>query len=70
MTAKAYCRRCSKEFIPAWLDALGRPSRFCGTCMLRNLYDGMNLPTPPDLLDRFTTRPTLSEAEYRRELEA
>ena len=30
--------------------------------------DGLNLPTPPAMLDKFTTRPTLTDEEYRREM--
>lgn len=30
--------------------------------------DGLGLPTPPEMLDRHTKRPTLTDAEYRKEM--
>lgn len=61
------CRRCGREFEPARL--MGRvKANCCEECLFRNLVDFLDLPTPPDLLDRFTAHPTLTEGEYRRRL--
>jgi len=35
---------------------------------MRNLFDGLGVPTPPEFLDRYTKHPTLSEEEFRRKL--
>lgn len=60
------CARCQKPFIPEWCDAPAMWGRCCETCTARNLFDGLDLPTPPELLDRFTILPTLTRDEYRR----
>lgn len=38
------CARCGRKFVPEWMDAMGKFSRCCGTCCLRNLADSMDLP--------------------------
>ncbi len=36
--------------------------------MVRNLFDGLDMPTPPELLDRHTKHPTISEREFKIQL--
>ena len=40
----------------------------CGECGLRNLFDGLDMMTPPELLDKHTLRPALTQAEFRKSL--
>jgi hypothetical protein len=63
------CKRCGKDFEPTLLKALNKLSTHCITCMCRNLHDGLGLPTPPELLDKHTLKPTLSEEEFMRKLQ-
>jgi hypothetical protein len=42
--------------------------RHCVVCQARNLFDGLDLPTPPELLDKYTKHPTLSQRQYQEEL--
>lgn len=62
----AICKRCGKPFKPELF--LGKPQTCCYPCMFRNLSDGLDMPTPPALLDKFTKHPTLSDAEYQKKL--
>lgn len=62
------CARCGQPFEPDYLEALKKPSRMCEACMCRNLIDACGLPTPPELLDKYTMHPTLTEAEFRLKL--
>lgn len=62
----ATCKRCGKVFIPRPLPTLAALASCCGGCQLRNLLDGLGLPTPPAMLDRWTKRPCLTEEEYLR----
>lgn len=62
------CKRCGTPFKPEWLDAINKMSSCCATCQVRNLHDGLGLPTPPSLLDKHTLRPTLTREEYYRKL--
>jgi len=62
------CQRCQRPFMPEWNDRLGFFSRCCKTCSVRNFFDGLELPTPPELLDRHTVHPTLTDEEWRRKL--
>lgn len=66
MSAKqAHCLRCGTAILPQ-----PRASEcYCQTCLERNLFDTLGLPTPPRLLDRWTERPTLTLSEYLREIE-
>jgi hypothetical protein len=36
--------------------------------MFRNLTAWLDMPTPPDLLDKHTKHPTLTRDEYRKKL--
>lgn len=58
------CKRCGGTFIPE--AQRKRPQLFCWPCMFRNLTDGLDLPMPPEMLDRYTKHPTLTAAEYQR----
>lgn len=62
------CPRCGNPFEPIKLKALGKMSRFCDTCGLRNIIDGLDMPTPPELLDSHSKIPTLTEEEFQRKL--
>lgn len=65
------CKRCGQLFKPKRLPLKTIPwSTCCDVCGLRNLFDGLGMPTPPELLDLHTLIPTLSQDEYRRKLEA
>lgn len=63
----ATCKRCGKLFVPT-LRFGKRLSTCCDNCSFRNLMDGLGMPTPPELLDKHTKVPTLSDEEYRRKL--
>ena len=63
------CKRCGKPFEPEPLDIPTWPmTTCCDTCRMRNLFDGLDLPTPPDLLDIHTKWPTLSQDEFQTKL--
>ena len=68
------CMRCGQLFDPEEtkraLKILTREPRFCETCMVRNLTDGLDLPMPPELLDKHSKHPTLTDREYREKLNA
>ncbi len=65
----AICKRCGKPFVPKPTRIKTVPmTRHCEHCFARNLIDGMDLPTPPDLLDRYTKNPALTEAEFKAKL--
>lgn len=63
---KRRCKRCGKWFFPE-LRSLGS-GVCCDQCCVRNLFDGLGLPTPPELLDQHTKYPTLTQAEYQKKL--
>jgi hypothetical protein len=63
------CKRCGKDFHPKPTRLLTKPmTECCETCQCRNLFDGLDMPTPPELLDRYTKLPALTDAEWRRKL--
>ena len=62
------CKRCQKPFEPRWLKELRKQSECCIDCSYRNLMDGLDLPTPPEYLDRHTKHPTLTQEEYKKEV--
>jgi len=62
------CKRCGQPFKPWSMGADDTPCQCCPACAVRNLHDFLGLPTPPELVDRHTVRPTLSQWEYDREL--
>lgn len=43
-------------------------TKCCETCQCKNLFDGLDMPTPPSLLDKHTKHPTLSDREWRKKL--
>lgn len=63
------CKRCGALFDPkkgiAGPNPLIKP-RHCTTCQTRNLIDGLDMPTPPALLDKFTRHPTLTERQFQK----
>jgi hypothetical protein len=69
MKTQVPCKRCGEPFEPRLLERLQKMSTHCGVCEARNLFDGLDLPTPPRFLDRHTKRPTLSEREFQAELQ-
>lgn len=64
--AKQICIRCGATYRPMWLVELKQWNRCCATCSVRNLMDALGLPTPPNLLDAHTKKPTLTQDEYYR----
>lgn len=65
----AACARCGKPFQPKPTKLKKIPmTRCCETCQCKNFFDGLDLPTPPSLIDRHTKHPTLSDAEWRKKL--
>lgn len=67
---KANCKRCNVEFTPRPTRLKFRPmTDHCNTCMARNILDGLDLPTPPELLDRFTKHPALTNKEFQEMLD-
>lgn len=66
------CKRCGDPFDPekgiAGPNPLIKP-RHCSLCQTRNLIDGLDLPTPPILLDKHSRHPTLTERHFKRALE-
>lgn len=67
-TKYTICKRCGKLFIPEPLFKSGKLPLCCDDCCVKNLTDALGFPTPPDMLDRHTLRPTLTEAEYDEEM--
>lgn len=65
---KAVCKRCEKEFLPKTLFGKAM-SVCCPSCMVRNLSDFLDLPTPPELLDKHTKIPTLTREEFHRKIQ-
>lgn len=66
---KKNCPRCGKPFVPERTKLKTLPwTRHCKVCRVRNMFDGMDLPTPPDLLDEYTKNPTLTGEEWRTKL--
>lgn len=64
------CKRCGQLFKPKRLPVKTIPwSTCCDVCGLRNLFDGLGMPTPPELLDPHTKIPSLTKAEYVKKLE-
>lgn len=69
--AHLLCRRCGQPFTPKPTKLKTIPmTRCCETCACRNLLDGLDLPTPPSLLDRQTKHPTFTDAEWLRKSES
>lgn len=67
---KANCKRCGKLFEPKPTKLKSIPlTTCCGNCAVRNLFDALDLPTPPELLDKYTKIPTLTEGEFYRRLD-
>ena len=65
----AACKRCGKSFRPKPTKLrITKMTTCCETCQCKNLFDGLDLPTPPGLLDRHTKHPTLTDAEWRKKL--
>ena len=62
------CKRCGQPFESVLLDAINQMSTCCKLCSMRNLHDGLGLPTPPELLDPHSKDPALTEEEYQRKL--
>lgn len=62
------CKRCGKPFKPEWLDGLKKWSACCNVCGVRNLFDGLGMKTPPELLDPHTKDPALTEKEFQKSL--
>jgi hypothetical protein len=68
-THEVLCRRCGKPFTPKPTKLKTIPmTRCCETCACRNFFDGLDLPTPPSLLDAHTKHPALTDAEWRKKL--
>ena len=65
----AVCGRCRKAFIPEWNDLMKRPTTMCETCRVRNIFDGLGMMTPPEMLDEHTLRPALTDSEFRRSID-
>jgi hypothetical protein len=66
--AQSICLRCGKPFYPRWLDGLNKWNSCCRQCGMRNLLDGLDMPTPPIMLDAKTKHPTLTDAEFDQKL--
>lgn len=67
------CARCNKPFVPkpTMAEALREKfteARVCEECLVRSWADCLDLPTPPDLLDRYTKHPTLTRREFQNEI--
>lgn len=60
------CPRCHRDFVPHPAAEYKGDTKFCDACRYRNLMDGLGLPTPPAMVDPYTRRPTLTQAEYLR----
>lgn len=68
-TGYAACKRCGKHFQPKPTKLLvTKMTTRCETCQCKNLFDGLDMPTPPSLLDKHTKHPTLTDAEWRKKL--
>jgi hypothetical protein len=66
---KATCARCGQPFTPVPTGLRVIPmTECCDTCLVRNLFDGFDLPTPPKFLDVHTKHPTLTEAEWHQRM--
>lgn len=64
------CPRCEKSFDENSKDALFPNAVCCPECGMRNLFDGLGMSTPPELLDRHTRKPTLTQEEFRKSLDS
>jgi len=63
------CPRCGDPFVPKPTKLLTiKFTRFCETCLVKNLFDLMALPTPPELLDKHTVDPCITEEIYFKKL--
>lgn len=67
--ALANCKRCGELFKPTPILNGRLMSQHCEVCKARNLVDALGLPTPPELLDAKSKQPTLTPAEYSREVD-
>src|ERR1035437_2530437 len=65
------CKRCGKPFEPKPIRLKTKTmTECCETCQCRNFFDGLDMPTPPALLDRYTKLPTLTDKEWHKKLNA
>lgn len=64
----AECKRCHNSFTPYWIDCIDKWSTHCDQCQVRNIFDGLNMMTPPDLIDQHSKKPALTDAEFKRSL--
>lgn len=62
------CNRCNRLFEPEYNEKYQYYSRCCKNCGYRNLMDFLDIPTPPELLDKYTKIPCLSKEEYNRKM--
>jgi len=51
-----------------WHENMAIWSRHCEMCEYRNLHDGLGLPTPPALIDKYSLRPALTDRDYQNQL--
>jgi hypothetical protein len=68
-STEGICGRCGKPFTPEFVEIPNRLSSMCDTCKVRNIFDGLGMMTPPELLDEHTTLPALTQDEFKRSLE-
>ena len=62
----AECKRCGKIFQPKQTKLrTHKMTTCCEACEFRNILDGLDLPTPPSMVDRHTKNPTLTDAEWQ-----
>lgn len=62
------CKRCGGDFGERYSSVICPESGVCAVCEMRNLLDGLGMPTPPSLLDAHSKYPTLTDEEYLAEL--
>lgn len=67
-TKTKLCKRCGSEFMPEWIALFKRYAEMCETCKVRNIFDGLDMKTPPELLDRHTKHPALTDSEFKESL--
>ncbi len=66
ITTLTPCKRCGAPFPAEWCDSLHKPWSCCTTCRVRNIFDGLGMVTPPELLDKHTRRPALTQRQYQK----
>lgn len=68
-TNSASCRRCGGSFIPQPIKSNPKTvTTFCEECQFRNFLDNLDLPTPPDFIDRHTKHPALTKDEFKTKI--